>query len=144
MNLTHVIARLFGRSSPRKNSPGKAKSDCGDDNPNKTDLDPFPDQRHPFLDPLDPFPVPVRLELTDVFDLHSIPPRDVKRVVIEYLSEARRLGFKSVRIIHGKGIGIQREAVRKILSETPFVSSFGDAPPEAGGWGATIAHLSLR
>jgi hypothetical protein len=94
------------------------------------------------IDPFDPFPEPVRLEITDVFDLHSIPPREVRAVVEEYLSEARRLGFRQVRIIHGKGVGVQREAVRQILARTPFVEHFSDAPPEAGGWGATIARLS--
>ena len=57
------------------------------------------------------------------------------------MSEAYRLGFKALRIIHGRGIGVQRELVRKILARTPFVASFGDAPAEAGGWGATIATL---
>jgi len=46
-----------------------------------------------------------------------------------------------VRIIHGRGIGAQREMVRKVLARTPFVESFGDAPAEAGGWGATCAAL---
>jgi len=94
------------------------------------------------IDPFNPFPEPIQLELTDVFDLHSIQPRDVERVVVEYLAEARKIGFRTVRIIHGKGIGAQRELVRRILSRTDFVLGFGDAPPEAGGWGATIAHLS--
>jgi dsDNA-specific endonuclease/ATPase MutS2 len=84
---------------------------------------------------------PIRLELTDVFDLHSVSPRDVKAVVEEYLIEAQRLGFKAIRIIHGRGIGVQREIVRKVLEQTPFVVSFGDAPAEAGGWGATVATL---
>jgi dsDNA-specific endonuclease/ATPase MutS2 len=66
----------------------------------------------------------------------------VKRVVEEYLSEAHRKGFRSVRIIHGKGRGVQRETVRKILAHTPFVTGWADAPPEAGGLGATVAHLS--
>jgi dsDNA-specific endonuclease/ATPase MutS2 len=96
------------------------------------------------IDPFDPFPEPVELELTDVFDLHTIAPRDVKRVVEEYLLEARRKGFPSVRIIHGKGIGVQREMVRGILARTTFVRDFTDAPPVAGGWGATIAHLSSK
>ncbi|MCA1815416.1 MAG: Smr/MutS family protein [Acidobacteria bacterium] len=94
------------------------------------------------VDPFDPFPEPVLIEITDVFDLHTIPPRDVKRVVEEYLAEAHRKGFRSVRIIHGKGRGVQRETVRKILARTPFVRDFTDAPPEAGGLGATVAHLS--
>jgi dsDNA-specific endonuclease/ATPase MutS2 len=94
------------------------------------------------VDPFNPFTEPVRLEITDVFDLHSIPPRDVKRVVEEYLREARRLGFPAVRIIHGKGVGAQRETVRGVLARTPFVEHFADAPPEAGGWGATIVYLA--
>ena len=84
---------------------------------------------------------PVRIPITDVFDLHSVPPRDVKPVVEEYLAEAYRLGLKALRIIHGRGIGVQRETVRAILARTPFVESFGDAPGEAGGWGATIVNL---
>lgn len=84
---------------------------------------------------------PVRIPVTDVLDLHSIPPHDVKLVVEEYLEEARRLGLRFLRIIHGRGIGVQRETVRTVLARTPFVESFSDAPPEAGGWGATIVTL---
>jgi dsDNA-specific endonuclease/ATPase MutS2 len=93
------------------------------------------------VDPYHPFPEPITLEIRDVFDLHSIAPRDVRRVVEEYLSEAHKLGFHHVRIIHGKGIGVQREIVRSILSRTPFVEGWSDAPPEAGGWGATIVRF---
>ncbi|HYJ86987.1 MAG TPA: Smr/MutS family protein [Pyrinomonadaceae bacterium] len=96
------------------------------------------------VDPFNPFPEPVRIPITDVFDLHTIQPRDVKVVVQEYLEEARNAGFSSVRIIHGKGIGVQREMVRKILARTPFVTSWTDAPPEAGGLGATIVWLTLE
>jgi dsDNA-specific endonuclease/ATPase MutS2 len=88
-----------------------------------------------------PFPEPVEIEITDVFDLHTIPPRDVKRVVEEYLELAREKGFPVVRIIHGKGIGVQREMVRTILGRTEFVVDWTDAPPEAGGLGATIVRL---
>src|SRR6267142_5298329 len=91
---------------------------------------------------LDPFPEPVKIEITDVFDLHTIPPREVKVVVEEYLREAHRKGFPVVRIIHGKGIGVQREIVRQILARTSFVQDWTDAPPEAGGLGATIVRLS--
>ena len=94
------------------------------------------------VDPFDPFPEPVRLEITDVFDLHTIRPRDVRAVVEEYLREAHHKGFRVVRIIHGKGVGVQREVVRSVLARTPFVERFTDAPPEAGGWGATIAYLA--
>lgn len=84
---------------------------------------------------------PVAVPLTDVFDLHPFAPRDIKAAVEEYLLEARRLGFRAVRIIHGRGIGVQRETVRSILARTPFVIRFRDAPPEAGGRGATVADL---
>lgn len=84
---------------------------------------------------------PVRIPVTDVFDLHSVPPRDVKAVVEAYLEEAHRLGFKALRIIHGRGVGVQREIVRATLARTPFVAWFGDAPAEAGGWGATLVTL---
>jgi dsDNA-specific endonuclease/ATPase MutS2 len=85
---------------------------------------------------------PLRIPITDVFDLHSVPPRDVAPVVEEYLMEARRLGFTALRIIHGRGIGVQREIVRGILGRTNFVTDFRDAPAEAGGWGATIVTLA--
>jgi dsDNA-specific endonuclease/ATPase MutS2 len=98
----------------------------------------------PLQDDEDPFEEPVRMEIGDVFDLHSIPPRQVKAVVEEYLREARARRFRYVRIIHGKGIGVQREMVRKILDRTPFVILYKDAPPEAGGLGATIAELDLE
>jgi hypothetical protein len=93
------------------------------------------------VDPYDPFPASVVIEITDVFDLHTIPPRDVKRVVEEYLLEAYAKGFRSVRLIHGKGRGVQRETVRRVLARMPFVVDWTDAPPQAGGFGATIAHL---
>jgi dsDNA-specific endonuclease/ATPase MutS2 len=91
----------------------------------------------------DPFEEPVRLEIRDVFDLHTIPPKQAKVVVEEYLLEAHARGFQFVRIIHGKGIGTQREMVRKVLDRTPFVRTYYDAPPDAGGLGATIAELDL-
>jgi dsDNA-specific endonuclease/ATPase MutS2 len=83
----------------------------------------------------------VRIPITDVFDLHSVPPRDARAVVEEYLEEAHRLGLKALRIIHGRGIGAQREMVRKVLASKEFVADFRDAPAEAGGWGATIVTL---
>lgn len=92
----------------------------------------------------DYFPNPVEIEITDVFDLHSIQPREVKLVVEEYLFQAHELGFKSVRIIHGKGIGVQRELVRSVLGKTDFVLDWTDAPGDAGGWGATIVRFRYR
>ena len=93
------------------------------------------------VDPFNPFPDGVSVDITDVIDLHTIPPRDVKRVVEEYLHEAHSAGFRSVRIIHGKGIGVQRELVRTILGRTNFVADWCDAPPGAGGLGATVVRF---
>ena len=93
------------------------------------------------IDPDNPFPDIVVIEFKDVIDLHSIPPRQVRAVVEDYLEEARRRGVRKVRIIHGKGIGVQRETVRSILARTPFVVGFGNGPAEAGGWGATVVTL---
>ena len=84
---------------------------------------------------------PIRIPVTDVFDLHSVPARDIEGVVEEYLEEANRLGLKALRLIHGRGIGVQRETVRRVLARTSFVASFSDAPAEAGGWGATVVTL---
>jgi dsDNA-specific endonuclease/ATPase MutS2 len=84
---------------------------------------------------------PVRIPITDVFDLHSVQPKEVEAVVEAYLEEAHRLGLKNLRIIHGRGIGVQRRIVRAVLARTPFVVSYADAPEQAGGWGATIVNL---
>src|SRR5215207_7837813 len=83
------------------------------------------------------FPEPVELEITDSIDLHAFSPKDIKAVTIAYLDEARKKGFSVVRIIHGKGIGVQREIVRGVLRETGFVKGFksGDG---FGGEGSTV------
>jgi DNA-nicking Smr family endonuclease len=83
----------------------------------------------------------VEVPVTDVFDLHTIAPRDVKAALEAYLEEASAREYQHVRIIHGKGIGVQRETVRKILDRSPLVESFRNAPEEAGGWGATLVTL---
>jgi dsDNA-specific endonuclease/ATPase MutS2 len=85
---------------------------------------------------------PVRIPISDVFDLHSIAPRDVKAATEAYLEEAHRLGLTALRIIHGRGIGAQRETVRSVLRRTAYVLDFQDAPAEAGGWGATLVTLA--
>ena len=97
----------------------------------------------PELDPFDPFPEPVVIEFGDVIDLHSIPPKQVRVVVEEFLAAAHSRRARYVRIIHGIGIGVQREMVRSILGQAPFVIEYGDAPPEAGGVGATVATLRV-
>ncbi len=80
---------------------------------------------------------PVAMEITDVLDLHSFRPDEVPDLVRDYLDEAYLHHLRQVRIIHGRGTGVQRQTVRTIVSRDPRVEAFGDAPPEAGGWGAT-------
>jgi dsDNA-specific endonuclease/ATPase MutS2 len=84
---------------------------------------------------------PVELPITDVLDLHSFRPAEVPDVVREYLDAAYEKGFRELRIIHGKGIGVQRQTVRTLLSRDPRVEDFGDAPLEAGSWGATWVRM---
>lgn len=86
-------------------------------------------------------PETIVLTVTDVLDLHTFPPREIPDLIHEYLDAAHRSGFRHVRIIHGKGIGVQRDITRKILQGDPRVVAFGDPPPEAGGWGATWVEL---
>ena len=87
------------------------------------------------------FDEPFEIEITDSLDLHAFSPKDVKAVTLAYLEEAVKKGFRIVRIIHGKGIGVQREIVRKVLAESELVESFKDAPEFSGSWGATVAKL---
>jgi len=89
----------------------------------------------------DPDGEPVPLPIEDAIDLHAFAPRDVASVVDEYLHEAAARGFAEVRIIHGRGRGVQRAAVQELLAGHPRVARFFDAPPERGGWGATVAVL---
>ncbi len=74
-------------------------------------------------------------------DLHAFAPRDVASVVADYLEAAQAKGFSEVRLIHGRGIGVQRKIVQTVLARHPVVAGFADAPPERGGAGATIVRL---
>jgi len=89
-----------------------------------------------------PFPDSVVLPLEDVLDLHPFAPKEIRSVVEEYLRECCAAGFSIVRLIHGKGRGVQRESIRSLLARLPAVQSFHDAPPDAGGWGATVVVLN--
>jgi Smr domain len=84
----------------------------------------------------------VPLPIGDSLDLHSFRPDETADVVREYLAMARAAGFGEVRIIHGRGQGVQRETVRGVLAASPEVAGYGDAPPERGGWGATVVRLA--
>ena len=84
---------------------------------------------------------PVRIPIEDALDLHPFAPRDIPSVVEDYLEEAARAGFAEVRLIHGRGIGAQREAVRRVCLRHARVIDVAYAPPQRGGWGATIVRL---
>jgi DNA-nicking Smr family endonuclease len=83
----------------------------------------------------------VRIPVEDSFDLHSFLPRDLTSVLADYFVEARRRKLLEIRLIHGKGTGARRAEVRKILASSPLVADFFDAPPERGGFGATVVRL---
>jgi DNA-nicking Smr family endonuclease len=85
---------------------------------------------------------PFELPITGELDLHAFAPRDVVSVVEEYLLACRERGLTSVRIVHGRGKGVQRAEVRRLLGTLEYVLDFGDAPPVSGGWGATMVRLA--
>ena len=89
----------------------------------------------------EPFPDPVVLPVEDALDLHPFAPRDIPSVVESYLESAAQAGFREVRLIHGRGKGVQRDRIRSLLSDHPLVEAVAQAPPERGGWGATIVWL---
>jgi hypothetical protein len=119
-----TLAVLFGASKTvsDRSAAHRAGAELSDEEP---------------LDPEEPIEIPVE----DSIDLHPFPPRDVPDVVDAYLEAAVEKGFAEVRLIHGRGIGVQRDRVQKLLARHPLVSGFHDAPSDRGGWGATIAYL---
>ncbi len=86
---------------------------------------------------------PVEIEIGPVIDLHSFPPAVVPDVVEEYLVQARRMGLREVRLIHGRGRGVQRARVHALLARLPFVVRAFEAPADRGGWGATVVVLDI-
>jgi DNA-nicking Smr family endonuclease len=84
---------------------------------------------------------PIQIPIEDVLDLHTFRPKDIADLLENYFDECIKAGIFSVRVIHGKGKGIQKKQVQRILQKTPIVINFKDAPPEAGGWGATLVQL---
>ena len=83
----------------------------------------------------------VKIPIEDWIDLHTFSPKEISSLLEEYLLECKKKGFKEVRIIHGKGKGVQRSIVYSFLKKSPIVESFQQAPPEAGAWGATLVYL---
>ena len=86
-------------------------------------------------------PAPVEIPVEDALDLHSFRPADVRSVVEEYLQAAHARGFTEVRLIHGRGIGVQRAVVQSLLGSHPLVAGYVDAPEDRGGRGATLVRL---
>ena len=84
---------------------------------------------------------PVEVPIEDVLDLHPFRPADVRDVAHEYLMEARKRGLRQVRLIHGRGMGVQRERVQRLLRSLEWVEAFHDADHTGGGWGATVVLL---
>jgi len=85
---------------------------------------------------------PVELPIDGTLDLHTFNPRDLKHLVPDYLEACMEQDIYHVRIIHGKGKGIQRRSVRAILKRLPYVECFGNGGINSGGWGATLVRLS--
>lgn len=88
-----------------------------------------------------PIDDPVILPIEDHIDLHPFQPKEILSVVEEYLEQCKAAGFREVRLIHGKGKGVQRNIIHTLLTKHADVESFHDAPLEAGSWGATIVRL---
>jgi dsDNA-specific endonuclease/ATPase MutS2 len=86
----------------------------------------------------------VVVPIEESIDLHTFLPKDVLGVVEAYLEAAQERGFREVRLIHGRGKGVQRSRVQERLARDPRVERFADAPASRGGWGATIAWLRPR
>jgi DNA-nicking Smr family endonuclease len=82
---------------------------------------------------------PLKIPIEDSIDLHPFAPRDIASVVDEYINAAHDAGFTEVRLIHGRGKGVQRVAVQQALERHPLVGEFWDAPESH--LGATVARL---
>jgi DNA-nicking Smr family endonuclease len=90
------------------------------------------------------FPDPVVLPVEDALDLHPFSPKEIPSVVESYLEVAREAGFREVRVIHGRGKGVQKRRVESVLARSDHVEQFAEAPPERGGWGATLVWLKPK
>jgi DNA-nicking Smr family endonuclease len=86
----------------------------------------------------------IHIPITDTLDLHPFRPKEIRDVAREYLLEAHQRGFTQVRLIHGRGIGVQRENIRALLRSLDFVLDFHDADGSGGGWGSTVVLLGRR
>lgn len=83
----------------------------------------------------------VVVPIDGILDLHTFNPKELRSLIGDYLEACREKGIVNVRIIHGKGEGVLKARVQSLLTDNPLVERFGDAPAEAGGWGATSVQL---
>ncbi len=86
----------------------------------------------------------IRVPIEDSIDLHTFSQKEIPSLLEDYLEECRKAGIYEVRIIHGKGMGYQRQRVHSVLAKSPLVECFSLAPPALGGWGSTIAVLRRK
>ncbi|NIS28456.1 MAG: hypothetical protein GWN07_00135, partial [Actinobacteria bacterium] len=112
-----TVLVLAAARADRARTDGAATSDDTADDDVEPPPDPDPDQ-------------PIEIPIEDALDLHPFPPRDIPDVVASYLEEAAARGLDEVRVIHGRGIGVQRERVRSLLSKHPLVLEYSDATPD--------------
>jgi len=89
-------------------------------------------------------PEALELPIAGDLDLHGFRPEDTRSVTDAYLAAASERGLREIRVVHGKGRGVQRAIIRSLLEHHPLVASFREAPPARGGFGATIVHLKER
>ena len=89
----------------------------------------------------DPDDRPIEYPIDGTLDLHQFAPNETRAVVEEYIDECLRRGLFQLRIVHGKGKGVQRRIVQSLLSEHPQVVSFRQEGGSGGSWGATVVDL---
>lgn len=84
---------------------------------------------------------PVIVPIDGILDLHSFNPRELAPLLADYLEICHEKRILTVRIIHGKGMGVLKARVQSLLKRNPLVKRYYDAPEQAGGWGATMVEL---
>lgn len=85
---------------------------------------------------------PIEYPIDGTLDLHQFLPREVKDVVVDYINACLEKGIYAVRIVHGKGIGVQRQKVHSILKKHPAVKAYRHEGGSGGSWGATVVDLA--
>lgn len=139
-----LIADENGRNEPAtlaRNSLSHARETVSGENPAGIDSPKDVTADEDWEDPFNGLAIEVPIE--DQIDLHTFAPDETEDVLNAYIEAARDHGFRRLRIVHGRGTGVQRAIVRAYLGRHYYVQSFSDALPEEGGWGATIVILKV-